>query len=102
MGRRRIQSTTPGNAGAQNDKTNVKFDSFVHALRTDPAYTRKEYILRTKDGGERTVRGVYQLVDQGYLAWRVLQCPSKSNKPAARRWSKQLESVRKDVECVFG
>lgn len=51
----------------------------------------------------RTVRGLYQIVDGGYHQWRVLQSPLKwTSDPHKARWSKQLESVRKDVECVFG
>ena len=35
--------------------------------------------------------------------WRTLQCPWKTpGTPHAQAYSKQLESVRKDVECFFG
>jgi len=45
----------------------------------------------------------YLLCDGGYHLWRVLQCPLKwSSKTEEQRWSRWLESVRKDVECTFG
>jgi hypothetical protein len=46
---------------------------------------------------------MYLIVDGGYHKWRCLQCPLKHS--AIHRemlWSKWLETVRKDVECVFG
>ena len=101
--RRLIQSATRGHGGARNDKTIVRFDSWIHALKTDPQYTTYKYQLYRSDGTIRLLMGLYQLVDGGYHLWRVLQCPLKHTADVDKaRWSKQLESVRKDSECVFG
>jgi hypothetical protein len=42
------------------------------------------------------------MVDGGYHRWRVLIAPKKGAEKHTKRWSKQLESVRKDVERTFG
>ena len=46
----------------------------------------------------------YLICDGGYHAWPCLMSPSKNGIPNSpeMRWSKNLESVRKDIEGVFG
>lgn len=47
--------------------------------------------------------GVYAIVDNGYLDRTTLISPIK--RPGSQlqlRWSKWIESLRKDVECTFG
>ena len=66
-----------------------------------------EFILyrRKKDGTIEEVKyhGAWLLVDNGYLPWPVLVPPSKHSVTYAElRFSKWLESLRKDVECTFG
>ena len=47
--------------------------------------------------------GLYLIVDGGYPKWKCLQCPLKhSSLPKVKLWSGWVESVRKDIECVFG
>jgi len=48
------------------------------------------------------ITGLYAIVDGGYNTHRCLQCPFDSFKPDDGRWSENLESVRKNIECVFG
>lgn len=48
--------------------------------------------------------GIYLICNGGYLRWRTLICPFKHasiNTPEGY-FSKNLERVRKDVECIFG
>lgn len=92
---------TPGFQGARNDKTNVHFDSFINKLRYDPAYTELKYELI---GVDEPISGAYVLSDGGYHAWRALQFPLRhcGGDRDLARWSRRLESVRKDVECSFG
>ena len=48
-------------------------------------------------------RGSWLIVDNGYLDWSVTVPPMKDPETYPElRWSKWLESMRKDVECVFG
>ncbi len=45
------------------------------------------------------------ICDNGYLQWPTLICPfmqSETNGEYEKCFSVNLESVRKDVECVFG
>lgn len=112
---RRIQSTTVPFAGAWNDKTIVRFDGYVSKLRRgelfhdiDPGQEWKYYAKeRLPDGSEvlllRSEKGYYLICDGGYHKWRVLQCPNKVTANATvMKWSKVVESMRKDVECTFG
>ena len=48
--------------------------------------------------------GAYMICDGGYHNWACLVCPYKHQIPGTdiEKWSKNVESVRKDVECVFG
>jgi hypothetical protein len=54
--------------------------------------------------GRKTFFGVYLICDGGYHAWPCLMFPSKHGMPNSpeMRWSKNVESVRKDIEGVFG
>ena len=106
--RRRILSTTHGHPGRWNDKTLQLFDEFVtsiHAgkiLGDDVVF---ELLERNADGQivTRRYKGAWLIVDNGYLNWSITIPPFKD--PITYqdlRWSKWLESMRKDVECVFG
>ena len=100
-------SVTSGHYGTRNDKTIVKFDSFVNNIRRKVLFAGVDFELYTKrhNGTAGTVRlvGPYLICDGGYHKWRILQDPLKHscNYPQIR-WSKWLESVRKDIERVFG
>jgi hypothetical protein len=48
-------------------------------------------------------RGVWLLVDNGYLEHSTLLPPMKiTTTQAETRWSNWVESMRKDAECTFG
>jgi hypothetical protein len=101
--RRQIISCTNGFYGSHNDKTMARWDSLTQEVKTEARYKNFEYDLRREDGTTYSEKGVYLLCDGGYHRWRCLQCPIKhpTTLPDAR-WSKWLESMRKDVECTFG
>jgi hypothetical protein len=64
-----------------------------------------ELLSRDDDGNIRkvTYSGVYILVDNGYLDWSCTVPPmTMTNKISKIRWSKWVESMRKNVECTFG
>jgi hypothetical protein len=48
--------------------------------------------------------GVYFICDGGYIRWPELICPYKHEPVSSRKgyFSSKVESVQKDVECVFG
>lgn len=101
--RKKIIAATQGHPGARNDKIIVKFDGFVSAINNGDLYKDIPYVLTTAEGDEIQQKGLYLIVDGGYHKWRCLQCPMKhTSKFKEALWSKWVESVRKDVECVFG
>jgi hypothetical protein len=61
------------------------------------------FTLTTSEGEEIVQKGLYLIVDDGYHRWRCMQCAMKhTSKHKEAMWSNWVESVRKDVECVFG
>ena len=67
--------------------------------------TEFELLARSKDGKIKVLRfrGAYLIVDNGYLNWSCTVPPfGESNDINEIRWSKWLESMRKDAECTFG
>ena len=64
-----------------------------------------ELLSYNKEGNVISVwyNGVYVIVDNGYLAWSCTVPPIfVTNKIDETRWSRWVESMRKDVECTFG
>ena len=52
---------------------------------------------------ECNYEGVWQIVDNGYLAWPTTIPPFKNTVNIREiRWSQWVESMQKDVECTFG
>ena len=105
--RRRILSSTGGHPSRWNDKTLVLFDEFVESIRSGKVLSDNEFVLFERVEGGRivsvTYKGVWLLVDNGYLQWSCTIPPFKyyANR-SELRWSQWLESMRKDVECTFG
>ena len=102
----RIQSVSGYCHGAQNDKTISRHDWAVNKLRTPGLYlSQTVFLLKTNDTGDKEVHtGVYYNCDGGYCMWTCLMPPYKEYMPATNKegWSKRVESLRKDVECMFG
>lgn len=105
--RRKILNTTRGSPSAFNDKILVNFDDLLCGIDSGTLLSDVVFELFEYDGagGIVTARysGVYALVDCGYLARATLVCPIKyPDTEVQLRWSRWLESMRKDVECAFG
>ena len=68
----RALAITQGFPGAHNDKTIIRHNKAVQAIRQDPTYTENTFLLRTADGSLIEHKGNYLLVDNGYLpvSWR--------------------------------
>jgi Plant transposon protein len=82
--------------------TIVKFDSAMVAMR-DGVYNDHEYSLYDATGNSKVVKGGYCICDNGYLRWPTMMAPSKVAIGAPDyNWSEMLESLRKDIECLFG
>jgi len=105
--RRRILSTTQGHPARWNDKSLVKFDPFVMALRQGTTLQDLTFELYDLDGEGNTIkvkcRGAWLLVDNGCHQWSITVPPIKTTTLRSEiRFSQWLESMRKDVECTFG
>ena len=101
--KRQILATTQGFPGRWNDKTVVRFDRFVCNIANGLLYDNIEYTLFDTQGIPTTMKGLWLLVDNGYLNWSCTVPPYKEAIDVESfRWSKWAESIRKDVECCFG
>lgn len=105
--RRRILCTTRGHPGRWSDKTLIRFDDLANQLKKGERYEDLTFILleHDGDGGVKEVEysGAWTIVDNGYLRWSVLVPPLKLwTTYTEMRFSRWLESMRKDVECTFG
>ena len=105
--RRRILHTSSGGPGSWNDQTMVRHDNFVSGIYHGLYLDDIEFDLHDYDKNgiiiSRKYKGGYVIVDNGYLRWSVTVPPFKvTNRMDKIRWSKWVESMRKDVECTFG
>jgi hypothetical protein len=105
--RRRILSTTCGHPARWNDKTLVLYDTLAVGLKKGTILQDYAFNLleRTDEGNivEVPYRGAYMITDNGYLRWASTIPPFKDTPYNTQvRWSKWVESMRKDVECCFG
>ena len=89
--------------GTRNDKSIVQWDHNVHAIRTG-WYSTVEWEYFTINRDVRTDAGYYLICDNGYLQWPSSICPYLHMDKSSMEgyFSTNLESVRKDVECVLG
>ena len=84
----------------------VRLDEFIMAIRESTILRENTFELLSRDrhGNIRktSYSGVYVLVDNGYLDWSCTVPPmTMTNQISEIRWSKWVESMRKDVECIF-
>lgn len=104
--RRQILSTTSGHPCRWNDKTIQLFDRFMNAINNGEILQDVEFELLEEREGEVVpvkYKGVWLMVDNGYLKWATTMPPMKRSLDLKEiRWSQWLESMRKDVECTFG
>lgn len=108
---RRVMAVAGSFPGTRNDKTRARHDKFIIALKSGnlkledgTSVCDAHFTLRTDaDGGVRSMKGPYLITDGGYYRAPHFQAPTKySSDVLTLRWSKRMESVRKDVECTFG
>ena len=105
--RRQILHTSSGGPGSWNDQTMVWHDDFVSGIYSGEYLTDIEFELHEYNNHRHVVKRKYKggfvIVDNGYLRWSVTVPPFKvTNRINEIRWSKWVESMRKDVECTFG
>mmetsp|Transcript_29950 Transcript_29950/g.34794 ORF Transcript_29950/g.34794 Transcript_29950/m.34794 type:complete len:335 (-) Transcript_29950:47-1051(-) len=104
---RQILGTTFGHPCTWNDKTVVLYDEFLKAVNDGTLFQDCEFILFEYDSSGNVIevcyKGVWFMVDNGYLSWSNLVPPLKDGLTYQQiRFSEWLESMRKDIECTFG
>jgi hypothetical protein len=91
--------------GTDNDKMISRSDRAIQRIRKEGDILRDTTFNYYKgDGSIMEEHGHFYIIDGGYNIWIKLITPFK-HKPdssIAHVWSKQIEFVQKDVECVFG
>jgi hypothetical protein len=100
----RILNVAAGMRGAENDKIAVRFDGLITRLRFDEVFTNFSFLVNVEGVELIRKRGVYAIVDGGYCRWRCLQGVSDVSEWREHflKWSRMMECVRKDIECLFG
>jgi len=99
--RRRLVSLSPGYPGSFNDKTKAHLDPIVEQVRS--GVIAFPWTLYNSDGGTEVRHRNYFITDNGYLQDPVFLMPQKYPRTVPdARMSKNIESVRKCVECFFG
>jgi hypothetical protein len=102
--RKFIQSVSCGHPRTRNDKHIAKTDHLIMQLLDNNGWLNSKAWHTIGPNGKRTFFGAYLICDGGYHAWPCLMSPSTKGLPDSpeMRWTKNLESVRKDIEGVFG
>lgn len=105
--RRRILHSTQGGPGRWNDMTMVRLDRFISGIQDGSVLEDVTFKLLGYDQEGKVIdlqyKGVYVIVDNGYLDWSCTVPPfGVTNDIDEIRWSRWVESMRKDVECTFG
>ncbi len=88
--------------GSNNKKHIVKIEI---CLLNEGWLSQVEWKYYAHDERICSARGVYVIFDNGYIAWPTTICPfmgSRMNGRFEDYFSSKVESLRKDVECVFG
>jgi hypothetical protein len=103
----RIINSTHGGPGRWNDQTMVRLDQFISGVQDGYPLQDNDFELLDYNhlGNVISVKykGVYVIVDNGYLQWSCTVPPfTITSNMDETRWSKWLESMRKDVQCTFG
>jgi len=101
-------NTTDGHPGTWNDISVSEQDRFVQPIHDGTKFS--DYVFELSeycpDGNIKQVKykGVWLIGDNGYTeSWTCIQFPMKDPLTLMEcRYSKWLESMRKDIECVFG
>jgi hypothetical protein len=100
---RQILGVSVAHFGTHNDKQIVHTDETINLVRIS-WYKSFAWQLYDEHGNDREDAGVYLICDGCYVRWPELICPYKHEPVSSKKgfFSTQIESVRKDVECVFG
>lgn len=100
---RRVRASTNSFYGSLNDKTIIKYDDYIQAVRKGQKWGDVVFEVFDAHGNTKEETGVWFICDNGYHRWSCLMSPfAYCSSEEKIRWSEWVESVRKDIECFFG
>jgi hypothetical protein len=101
---KKIISVSEVQMGCDNDKTISRHDAAMGRIRAKDDILKTSKFQYKSDGTVGEAIGYYYVVDGGYHMWVELMAPFKHEPEGTvgELWSGTVESVRKDIECVFG
>ena len=81
---------------SKNSSNNINIDDISENVTYYRTVNENVFIAEHK--------GLFFICDGGYNTFPCFICPFKHQPPGTNveKWSKQIESIRKDVECTFG
>ncbi|CAM9888044.1 unnamed protein product, partial [Hapterophycus canaliculatus] len=98
----RILASTKGYLRAENDKTVVRRDLSMRWIDEEEPWVSYKYDLCDADRNETEHTGGWLIADGGYHRVRAMTCRRcVCEREGEIQWRKRLESVRKDIECLF-
>lgn len=98
-----VISCTKGFLGAVTDRTISEHDNFVASLHSGALYKDVRWTRLDKNGQEHEMTGCHLICDNGYPDRLTLIAPvTVALEKDLTDWSDMMESMRKDVECLFG
>jgi hypothetical protein len=104
--RKFIQSVSCGHPGSQKNKHIARTDVATTNLLLPQDWLGAKFweVVNNADGFKKVSHGSLLLCDGGYHRWPCLVYPIKTGLPESpeHKWAAMLESVRKNIEGVFG
>ena len=104
---RQIIGSITGHPATWNDKKLILYDELFYKVRYGHIHHDFTFELFEYDSDGKIIevkyKGVWFMVNNGYLAWSCTVPPVKDGLTyKVIHFSEWLESIRKDVECTFG
>ena len=103
---KRILHVSKWFGGTVSDKTIAKIDPAMDLVKQKYKSCIWKSLYVDEDGIEKEKNhvGYYYICDGGYHLWETLIPPYKHQIEGSDEmsWSHNIESIRKDIECVFG
>ena len=88
--------------GGMNDINIANMDPMMLSLRAGD-YQNHQFWMILEDGTRILCHGTYLISDNGFFESSVIMDPPKNRYTENQvLWSEWLESMRKDIECLFG
>jgi hypothetical protein len=90
--------------GTWNDKTIARLDDNFKLFMKGGTLSNLNWTWTDDNAAIHQEKGMFLICDGGYHLWKMLICPFKDQPDGTSetKWSGLIESLRKDVECLFG